>query len=342
MSTEVPQHAQGVSSLADWLATISSSDQLDNLDPGFHRALRVPAKELVARGCEFGVAELGEVDSSSELSALSAAVHLRSFEVVAFWRPLLKSCLTGKSAAPLADLQSTTRQASALVDRLSVRPSSPVRDEVLRLATEAEERTGKWLPQSANAAGLPTAPTRYSRGAFERTEDEDGNPLVRPPPAPEEVGPPPESALRSAVGWLMTAVAVAAMAVGLWTYSNQAPQPLPLSHYQAFLSEAVDKRIVGTELVLTVGAAWPTKTVERRATELERLWGGGGTTEPYDAIRVVDEQGALLARYEPPGGPEWSETLRPKTPGTEAPASEDSSDGMLKTPLRADEIPLGD
>jgi hypothetical protein len=140
----------------------------------------------------------------------------------------------------------------------------------------------------------------------------------------------------------MTAVAVAAMAFGLWTYSNQAPEPLPLSHYQAFLSEAVEKRIVGTELVLTVGAAWPTKTAERRTTELERLLGGGGTTESYEAIRVVDEQGALLARYEPPGGPEWSTALRPKTPGTEAPASTDPSDGMLKTPLRADEIPLDD
>lgn len=342
MSTEVPQHAQGVSSLADWLATISSSDPLDNLDPGFHRALRVPAKELVATGREFGVAELAEVDSSPALSALSAAVHLRSFEVVTFWRPLLKSCLTGKSVAPLADLQSTNRQAAALVDRLTVRPPSPVRDEVLRLATEAEDRTGKWLPRSANTPDLEAASTRYSRGTFERTEDEDGNPIVRPPPNPEEEGPPPESALRSAVGWIMTAVAVAAMAVGLWTYSNQVPEPLDLSHYQAFLSEALDKRIVGTELVLTVGAAWPTKTAERRATELERLFGGGGTTEPYEAIRVVDEQGGLLARYEPPGRPEWSEALRPKTPGTEAPAPSAASNGMLQTPLRADEVPLGD
>ena len=331
MSTETPNEAHGVRSLSDWLVTISQSEQLEDLDSNFHRALRVPARELLSRGGDLGLAELAQVESSPVLSALSAAVHLRSLEVVKFWRPLLKSCLTGQSAAPLADLQSTSSQASVLAKRLADRPVSPVRDEVLRLVTEAEDRTKKWLPR-ASAGETRSKVSRYRRGAFERTEDEDGNPIVRPPP--------PESALRSAVGWLMTVAAIAAMAYGAWTYSSRTPEPLPLSHYQAFLAEAVEKEIVGTELMLVVSEDWAVKSEERRSEELQRLIGGGGTTEAYVAIRVSDEQGTLLARLKPPGGPEWSGALFLKSGGSEGPSPSASSGGMLEKPLRSDEIPL--
>lgn len=340
MTTEPPSTAQGVSSLSDWLAAISQSEHLKELDPKFHRALQVPARELLSRGGEFGFSDLQQVESSPALSALSAAVHLRSLEVVEFWRPLLKSCLTGQSTAPLADLQSTSGQASLLVERLNERPASPVRDEVLRLASEAEDRTKKWLPRTSVGEARSTTVARYRRGAFERTEDEDGNAIVRLPPPPEEMGPPPESGLRSAAGWLMTAAAIAAMAFGAWTYSSQIPEPLPLSHYQAFLAETVEKKIVGTELVLVVNEDWSEKTEARRAAELQRLLGGGGTTEPYEAIRVSDEQGIVLARMEPPGGPEWFAALLLKSGGPEGPAPPVSAGGMLEKPLRAHEISL--
>ena len=340
MSVETTNEAQGVRSLSDWLVTISESEQLADLDSNFHRALRDPARELLSQDGPLGPAEIGRIESSPRLSALSAAVHLRSLEVVKFWRPLLKSCLTGKSTAPLADLQSTIGLASALADRLSARPASPVRDEVLRLVTEAEERTKRWLPKVSVGETRSTSAARYRRGAFERTEDEDGNPIERPPPSPEEAMPPPESALRSTVGWLMTALAIAAIVVGAWSYSSQAPEPLSLSHYQAFLSEAVKKEIIGTELVLVVAEDWAGKSEGRRAAELQRLIGGGGLTEPYEAVRILDEQGSVLARLEPPGGPEWAAALAAKSGGSERPASPPSSGGMLEKPLRSDEIPF--
>lgn len=362
MSTTPEDQGDGVASLTTWLGKIAEAEVIDDLDPKFHSALRSHAASLHGSDRSFQPTDLAAVDSSTELSALSAAAHLRSLEVVAFWQPLLKHCLTGRSTAPLADLQSSSREAQVLVEALSKRPAGPVRDEVLRLATEAEERTSKWLPRSPAGPAAPTAATRYSRGTFERNEDEDGNPIERPPPEPREKPPPKDSPLRVALGWLATAGAIAAIAFGVWAYSQRAPEPLPLSHYQAFVSDATGKTIEGSELVLTVAPAWEQKAVAVRAAELERLVTGRGTTDSYESVRVVDASGAILARKEPGAEPSWAtESPRPGAAGLRAdqlgdrdefeapPSAEgedkaegDRSDGTLKRPLRADEIPLDD
>jgi hypothetical protein len=342
MSTQAPSEAKGPGSLRDWLGRISSADSLDGLDAEFHCALRSPARELFETGELYEGQELSAIAQSAALSALSAAVHLRSLEVVAFWRPLLKHCLTGKSPAPLLDIQSTARQAQLLVDALTPRPPGPVRDEVLRLAHEAAQRTDKWLPSAREGPVRDTRATRYSRGTFERKEDEDGNLIVRPPASPREKGPSPESPMRVALGWGMTLAAVAAMAFGVLAYSNKPPQPLSLSHYQAFLEEAVAKRIEGTELVLTVNEHWSGKPAQERGVELLRLVGGGGSTDDYDAIRILDQEGSVIARLDSGGLPQWSPELIPGAPGTGEPASNTAEGGMLEKPLRADEIPLDD
>jgi len=342
MSTQISGEAKGVRSLTEWLAQIFSEDQIEGLDPKFHRALREPAQKLLDVGCDFEAADIAGVDSSPEISALSAAVHLRSVEASEFWGPLLKSCHTGKSIAPLADIQSIARQADTLVGLLTQRPASPIRDEVLRLASEAAERSKKWLPRPGAGAKQDQKSTRYSRGAFEPSEDEEGNGTVRQRRPPQEPRVVPESPLRTFLGWLMTLVVLAAMVFGVWTYSTQPPEPLPVSHYQAFLPEVTTKWTEATELILTVDGGWLEKPEARRIVELQRLLEVGDGTDVYDAIRVLSQEGRVLVEMDSSGSLKWAVDLFPDEQGSRAPAPSEALDGMLKKPLRADEIPLDD
>ena len=288
----------------------------------------------------FEAKSLSSIEESAALAALSAAVYLRSVEATVFWRPLLKHCLTGKSTAPLMDLQSTAQQAEVLVRSLSLREAGPVRDEVLRLASEASLMARKWLPNRGPARPKTSSAARYRRGAFEKTEDEEGNLIIRPPPGAPSGAARPESTTRRVLSWAGTGVALFAMLCGVWVYSTKEPPALPLSHYQAFLPEANSKRIQGTELVLTVNGTWEQKPEERRASELERLLDAGGTTERYVAVRILDDAGIVEARIERGSAPEWGAVERTERPGTAAPVLESSEDGMLKRPLRANEIPV--
>jgi hypothetical protein len=334
------EKVDGVSSLRDWLGRIASEESLSDLDPKFHALLRPPAQQLWSSGQSFSASALAGVEDSAQLSALSAAVHLRSLEAVEFWGPLLKQCLTGRSTAPLADLRRTATQAEALIAALTQRAPSPVRDEVLRLADEAATRTKKWLPQrGAGPKPSSVTPARYRRGTFE-PEDEFGQPIPRPPAPEEEQVPAPESRRRRVVSWIVTLLSALGLLWGVWLYANQEPPSLPVTHYQAFLSETVGKTLDGEDLVLTVNEQWREKSEKVRGNELVRLLEQEGSAETYLKVRIVDTQGKVLARMERGGAPEWTEALNSERQGMESPLLEHDEAGILKKPLRAGEIPI--
>ena len=329
-----------MSSLRDWLGRIASEESLPELDPKFHGLLRPPAHVLWSSGQSFGASALSGVEDSAQLSALSAAVHLRSLEAVEFWGPLLKQCLTGRSTAPLADLRRTAAQAEALVGALSLRAPSPVRDEVLRLAEEAATRTKKWLPKRGDGPKPSSVtPARYRRGTFE-PEDELGQPIPRAPGPEEEPVAAPESTRRRVVSWMVTVLGAVGLLSGVWLYAHQATPSLPVSHYQAFLSETISKRIEGEDLVLTVNKRWREKSEEVRGNELARLLDRDDSAELYVRVRIVDMQGNIVARMERDGIPEWIERPSSEQQGTQSPLLEHDEAGILKKPLRAGEIPI--
>lgn len=324
-------------SLVDWLVRIAESDSIDELDEQFHRALRNPAAALATSERSLSPAEIAEIEASPELAALSGAVHLRSLEALEFWRPLLKHCMTGKSLAPVDDLQRIQKEASTLVSRLELRPPSPIRDEVLRLARDSEERVRRWLPSRDSRSTVPSAATRYSRGAFEKL-DEDGNPIERPP-MPEDEGPPPESAVRRVLGWGLTAAVVFALGWAVWMKASEEPKAPPLSHYQAFISEITERSIADGELGLTVGSSWTAKPKEVRGKELHRLLKSGEDSGRFRAIRVLDGAGTAIVTIEASSPPDWlTEADNPERKVERSkPLIED---GQLARPLRPDEIPI--
>ena len=245
--------------------------------------------------------------------------------------------MTGKSLAPVDDLQRIQKEASTLVARLELRPPSPIRDEVLRLAREAEERVQRWLPSRDSRSKAPSTATRYSRGAFEKL-DEDGNPIERPP-EPEDEGPPPESTVRRVLGWTLTAAVVLGLGWAVWMKATEAPKAPPLSHYQAFISETTERSIADGELALKVGSSWIAKPKELRTEQLDRLLKSGEDSGRFHAIKVWNDVGTVLVTVEASSPPDW--LTESENPEREAEGSEPLiEDGELARPLRPDEIPI--
>ena len=338
MTTTTDPTQEGTASLQDWLLRIAEAEDIADLDSSLHKAVRLHAQALHETGGSFGTAEIVGMESSAQLSALSAALHLRSLDVVSFWGPLLKHCLTGRSMAPLSDLQDTVQQAHALASVIGERPAGPVRDEVLRLATEAGERLEKWLPK-ATSADSPKAATRYSRGTFERSEDEDGNPIERAPEVPEKRGKPPESKLQSVLGWLLTLGVVAGLGAAVWMFSQKEPPPPTLGDYQSAVSTVQGEQVQDTQLVLTMDDSWISASREDRLADLKRLWGLVGTDGPLESIRVEAADGSMMAIHERGSDPDWGEErLRADQLGDRDDFSAPEADGDEETPTPAGQL----
>lgn len=343
------EEKQGARTLAQHLIRIVDEEPGLDLDVGLLGAVRPVARKLVETGRDLSPEGLARIESSGEMAAIVAGVHLRSHEVLEFWKPLLKHCLAGSSKAPVGDLKRVAAEARAMMTLLQDKAPSEMRDKVLRIATEAAARTERWLPRRASKGGGPSA-SRYRPGTFLEDEDEDGKPKVRvrPPPVKREK---PETPLGKILGWILTVVAVAAMAYGLfWFIANNQPEPLPVSTFTVLVAQVTDKALDGSELVLTVKPGWVDAQSEHRESDLRLLLTAGAREKPR-SLRLVDRQGELLARLAEDGTFTWgaaalaADELRTEQEAAlEALEIERSKpvkveeDGKLSRPLSAEEI----
>ena len=344
--------ADGARTLVQHLLRIATEDSVEGLDPALQTALQPVARKLVQEGHNGDIEHLKALESSPEMAAWTAAASLRSLDVVEFWQPLLKHCLTGSSTAPVADLKSASEEARALMEVVSARPAGEMRDKVLRLATEAAARVEKWIPaERKKSKGSGPKATRFRRGTF-MGEDEDGNPIERAPIPRRVKREKPASRFRSFVGWTFTLLLVAAMAAGVvwFAMTQNKVEPMATEHYSALVKQVEGKAVEGRELVLTLAPAWVRKRPEHREADLRLLF-VSGEREGATSIRAQTASGELLARIPVEGPLEWGElSLVADQARVDAEAEADAAlergelpvkigaDGKLERPLTAEEL----
>lgn len=344
------EEAQGARTLVQHLIRIVDEEPGLDLDAKFAGALRPVARKLVEEGRDLSAEGLTALTSSAEMAAVVAGLHLRSKDVLEFWKPLLKHCLNGSSKAPIKDLKRVSAEARAMMELLQAKAPSEMRDKVLRMATEAAARVEKWLPRRASKKAGPAAP-RYRPGTFmEGDDDDDGKPKVRvrPPPVRREK---PETPLGKVFGWILTVLLIGGMGYGVvWFIQNNQPEPLPVATFTALVPQVTDKSLEGSELVLTTKPGWIDRKAEHRESDMRLLLTAGSREKPK-SLRLVDRSGELLARLAEDGTFTWGaatlaadERRALDEAAIEALEIERSKpvqvddDGKLSRPLSADEL----
>jgi hypothetical protein len=347
----MPDQPEGARTLAQHLIRIVNEEPGLDLDPKFAGAVRPVARKLLERGQGFAPEELAKITASAEMAAIVAGIHLRSVDVLEFYKPLLKHCLAGTSKAPVKDLRRTAAQARALMALLGEKQPSEMRDKVLLMATEAAARVEKWLPRKVSKGGGPAAP-RYRPGTFHETEDEEGNPVERKAPVVRVKRERPEGPLKKIFGWLLTLVAVGGMIYGVvWFLQNNQPEPLTVDRFTALVPDVTAMVMEEREMVLIAKGAWAVKRPEHRESDLRLLFKAGDRNKPK-SLRVEDPAGTLLGRLDEAGGVSWGDAALQADAVREQqeqameeleelrrrPATADGT-GKLSRPLAAGEIP---
>lgn len=299
------EKADGVKTLDQHLQCVASEEWIRDLDAKFHGAVRPVAEALVASGRTFDVAALEALDNSREIAALTAAVHVRSLDACAFWKPLLAQTVQGSSHAPVADLKAVSLEARALMAVLNERPASEMRDKVLLMATEAAARTEKWIPDGRKKKGGGPKAVRYGRGAFHGTEDEEGNPIERAATPRKVKKVKQESALGRVLGWIMTIAIVAGLGYGVfWLIQNNQPEPMTTDDYSRLVSGVKERTIDGTESVLQMRPAWVEQKSRDRESDI-RLMLTVARREDLKSVRMVDAGGAMVGHLKADGTIVW-------------------------------------
>ncbi len=343
---------EGASSLVDNLKRIATEDSIENLDAGLHRAVQPVARTLLLDGVDPTPGALTALEKSPAMAAWAAAVSLRSLDVVDFWQPLLKHCLTGSSTAPVSDLKSTSEQARALMEVVGSRPSSEMRDKVLLLATEAAARVEKWIP-AERKKGKRSGPkaARYKRGAFHE-QDEEGNPVQREATPRRVKKVKPASKIKAFFAWVFTVLVVLAMGAGVawFAMTQNKSEPVTVESYSALVKQVEGKALEETELVITMGSVWVRKRPEHREADL-RLLLTTGKREGATSIRAMTADGELLGRVPVEGPVTWGKlalTADRQRDAAEAEVMEaedrhgvpvkQGDDGTFDRPLTAEEL----
>lgn len=342
-------------SLEEQLRRIVTAKVIVDLEAAYHAAARPGAEELLARSASFAAQDIPLIDDPRELAAVAAALQLRAVDLLEFWEPLLASCKTGESTAPLKDLRTLSKRARALEAVLEKRKKTAARDSVLSKIRDAAERVEAWLPRK----GGSTAATRYSRGTFDPDEDEDGTIRIKPLPNPKDKPKKPESTARKVVGWLMTIAAVGAMACGVWFVIDKPPEPRNLTSFRALVFEVSDKQVDGDILVFTMAPEWLQKDRAAREADVATL-AGNSDREGHTRVHYVDRQGEAIAIVGADGALLWKrEALKPaemlelgdfgqreaigvaapEEPAEAAEPTEPPEDTPLPRPLKASEVP---
>jgi len=295
----------GAKTLLQQLERVATEEFLRDLDVKFHGAVRPVALELARGDRTFAPADIELMDSAPEIAAVTAAVHLRSLDVCAFWKPLLSQTVQGASHAPIADLKSVAGEARALMTVLNGRPESAMRDKVLLMATEAAARTEKWIPDGRKKkSGGPKA-VRYGRGAFHGTEDEDGNAIEREATPRKRKIVKAESAVGRVFGWILTVAVVIGLGYGVfWFIQNNRPDPLTSEAYSSLVGRVLDRTIDEHEAVLKVKPAWTEQKARDRESDL-RLMMTVAKREDLTSVRMVDAAGETVGRIDPEGVVVW-------------------------------------
>ena len=331
-------------SLEHQLERIATAELLVDLESAYHQAARPGAESLLRRAAVLDLKTIPELDDPREMAALAAALYLRSVDLLEFWKPLLATCKSGQSTAPLRDLRATAREARALEARLATRKAGKARDAVLKKAAEAAERLEAWLPTSKKSAAIAT---KYARGAFDEDEDEDGVVKVRPLPDPKARTAKPESPLRTVLGWILTLAVVGAMAYGGWQIvQEQKPRPRDAAYFNALVIDVTDKRLEDDAVVFSMSARWLTKARPEREADIATLR-DHIEREGVAALRLVDARGGDLATVDAQGSVTWR---REKLNAGEmlsvgdverdpiGEAAEPAPEGTLAKPMTAEEL----
>ena len=298
---------KGPRSLHDQLERIATAELLVDLEAAYHQAARAGAESLLRRAATVDVKTIPALDDPREMAAVAGALRLRAVDLLEFWEPLLAACKSGQSSAPLRDLRATVREARALEALLQSRKQGKARDAVLKKAQESAERLEAWLPAAKKSAAIAT---KYARGAFDEDEDEDGAVKVRPLPDPKARKEKPESALRAALGWALTLVALAGMGYGAWTVvQQQRPRPRDAAYFNALVADLTDKRLEPDAVVFEMAPRWLAKDRAAREADIATLR-GHTEREGLAPLRLVDARGGVLAQVDAEGGVSWvRETL---------------------------------
>ncbi len=338
-------------SLEQQLHRIATAKMIVDLEVPYHAAARPGAESMLSREASFSTKDIALIDDPKELAAFAAALQLRAIGLLEFWEPLLASCKAGESTAPLKDLRTLSKRARATEAVLEKRKKTAARDAVLAKARDAAEQVEATLPRR----GSHTAATRYSRGAFEPEEEDDGTIRIKPLPNPKDKPKKPESLLRKIIGWILTIALIGAMGYGVWHVANTAPEPRNLTSFRALVFEVSDKEVDGGVLVFTMSAEWLQKSREEREADIATL-AGNSDREGHDSVRYVDAQGESIALIAADGAVTWKrESLKPaemlklgdfgkreaigvKEATTDEP-SEPEEDTPLPRPLKASEVP---
>jgi hypothetical protein len=293
----------GAKTLQQHLELIVSQERLEDLEVQFHGAVKPVAKKLLDSGNSFTLVELQKLESSAEIAAVTAGVHLRSLDVCAFWKPLLAQTSMGSSHAAIADLKAVSAEARALMALLEPRPSSEMRDKVMQLATEAAARTEKWIPDGRKKKGGGPSASRYGRGTFHDKFDADGSPIVREVTRRKIIRP--ESGLARFIAWTLTLGVLGLMGYGVyWVVQNNQPDPMTTNDYSVLVRTVQERTVEDTEAVLRMGPGWIEQKSRYRESDI-RLMLTIARREALDSVRMVDGTGAMLGHLKASGALHW-------------------------------------
>ncbi|MCP4871379.1 MAG: hypothetical protein GY898_21935 [Proteobacteria bacterium] len=297
--------ADGVKTLDQHLQRVVTEEFIRDLDVKFHGAVRPVAEALIRAGKTFDAEAIEQLESSREIAAVTAAVHLRSLDACAFWKPLLSQAVQGSSHAPVVDLKAVSAEARALMALLNDREASEMRDKVLLMATEAAARTEKWIPDGRKKKGGGPKAVRYGRGAFHETEDEAGNPLERAATPRKVKKVKQESAVGRFFGWVFTVAVVIGLGYGVfWFIQNNQPEPMTTDDYSRLVSGVKERTIEGSEAVLKMRPAWVEQKSRDRESDI-RLMLTVAKREDLKSVRMTDAGGAMVGHLKPDGTVVW-------------------------------------
>lgn len=341
----------GPRGLEEQLERIATAELLVDLDAAYHAAARPGAESLLRRAAAINARTIPELDDPREIAAVAAAVRLRTVDLLEFFEPLLTACKGGQSTAPLKDLRSVAKEARTLEALLQTRKKSKARDAVLKIVTGAAQDAEEWLPRRSTKS---TVATKYSRGAFDEEEEEDGTPRVKPLPEPKP--PKPETPFMRFVGWVLTLAALAGMGYGAWYVSSQQkPRPRDTAYFNALVFAVEDKRLEPDAVVFRMSAEWLAKPRPDRQADVATL-GQHLDREGVAAMTFVDRKDAPVATVAADGTITWlRETLDATEmlevgevardpidevePDTPEPTPEDTGpEGELEKPMTAEEL----
>lgn len=294
--------ADGPDTLIQWIDRLAGGEAVENLDPRLRAAIAPAAAALSERDPRLRPSDIEAMDDAAELSAVVAALDLRSRELVEFWAPLLDAYREGRSRAPHRDLNGTLIRAESAARALESRKPSVSRDRILAIALGAVARLAEHVPSALRDA--PPEPTRYGRGAFLDEDDPDISSARFLPSAPDPK-PPKGRGLLTALGVVLV---LGLLAGGSWLAWRQVHAPQDADWYRVFVKEVVAKRRDGGQLVIAVDERWVAKLRGDRvrdARELEEA----GQRELIRSVLIVDEEGTPLLRLAEDGGVEFGREL---------------------------------